>query len=253
MPREAISEFQLRLRFGIRGIEACEFALTMLSRICMTGHVMFVIAFPLFITGIQVGPNTSLNLTLAQGIITSLLVIMALGMFMAALLNRPAMYFALRMLSAVEASISGKRTRQARGWMGLFFDLFPFSILVPPGDLLAIILLIMHLRMNTDHLEGKQHETFQWCEWGLILGAILQYVAIVGAVGLFMLVPSRLLPVTTGLAITLHLICLAGVFLVVQSLRRMRLELTSLMQHDRAEDTADSFFSGLTAPRRIQE
>lgn len=241
------STFQLRLRYGLRGIENFEFALLGLSIVCLAGHATCVVAYGIVLFAIVAGPADLISMDVWRILEIGFNYLTVLGTVMALLFNRPAMYFALRMLAAIEATVSGKRTRHARGWTGLFFDLFPFSILVPPGDLLAVILLMMHLRANTDHLEGRPAAVFQWSELGIAVGSLMQYVAAVGTVAAMAIIGFLPLTGALGIGIGLHAILLIGVFLVSRSLYCMRLELVEFVQPHHIDDDPVEFLVGLSA------
>ena len=246
-----LSTFQLRLRYGIRGIENFEMALAGLCSICIVGHAICLIGSSLVVVAMLTGLMNVIGPELWRFLGVGFVITMAFGTAMAVLFNRPTMYFALRMLAAVEATISGKRTRKARGWTGLFFDFFPFSVLVPPGDLLAVILLIMRTRSNTDHLEGRQATVFRWSELGIGVGSIMQYVAAVGTVGAMVIAGAVSTVVMIGIGIGLHAIMLVGVFSVVRSLHRMRLELVEFVQPARTDDDPESFLARLSQEHLI--
>lgn len=236
MVRSTATLYELELRYGMRQIRTTQFGMAVFSTICCTGHIIAIGLLVLAISQVFAHTNQEFFLEAASIIV---------GVF-AILLNRPAMYFALEMLTAIEAAINQSRERQNRGWMRRLMDLMPLSLFIPPGDLLAVVLLMLRIRVNTDHLSLKQAAIFKWCEMAFCFGTIAQYAGVV--VLMVLIWTSGLVNtfVVYGVAISCHVLMISGILSVVWSSTTMRRELIDVVRQTHwDQDPATLFLAGL--------
>ncbi len=253
MTRSETSAFDLEVRHGVAQLKSDEFGMTVVFYICIAGHVASLIGLSLILIAMLGGFAELFEHGSLQIIAITVAMLTGLGTIAAVLFNRPAMFCAIGRLTAIEAVLSGCRTRRVRGWKGLFFDLFPFSVLMPPGDLLAVVLLLLLIRCDTDHLEGRPAVVFQWSEVCLGFGSVIQYVGLAVLVTLPVLSEFGLSDTgAIGIGIVWHLIMLIGVYTVSRSLQSMRREMSReiggfVRQAHGNTDPATSFLAGLSA------
>jgi hypothetical protein len=216
--RTTPDSFDLDIQYGLGEIRHNEFWLTVFSSGCIVGHLVAV-GFLAFEFLRQDGSRFS-----------SMAVVLACVFVLLLFANRPAMCIALRMIVDCEAAIGASRCRQHRGWAGLFLDLFPFAFLVPPGDLLAIGLVVLRIRANTDHLNQRQSSVFLLAEIWALLGGALQYA------GFGLLIASISLSSGPPEVAVLALVCVGNILLAVGvggvawSLRTIRKELNGVIR-----------------------
>lgn len=218
------------IREGIRNIDDMAFGLKIFGRLCVTAHAIGLAGMILFLTmELADGAPRYIN---DEDLVTSILQVLgavavaltALATFVSVAFNRPIMFCALRMLTNLESAIATSRNRRLRRGTGDFLNLVPFSILIPPGDMLGIALLLILIRSNTDHLEKRQGEVFQQSAIVLGIGSALQCAAFL-LIFLTWQFTFHSGAILLGIGIAWHVITLAGVICVERSLRAMHREL----------------------------
>ncbi len=225
MPATSNSKIDADLLYGVSANRTVEFCFLLFSRgsICLNVICLGIAARLLATTDpsqIRTWGYIPGTLELSVGIL-SMISLMS---------SRISMYFGLRTLTGIEAAISDSRTHQSRGWRGLIIYLAPLSIVLPPGDLLALALLLLLIRSNTDHLDTRQDSTFKRAEFGLAAGSIAQYLGL----ALFF-VPTLFLrfPMSTAAiqgVLAGHAFLLIGVASVDWSITRMHRQLSSVVR-----------------------
>ena len=238
------SIYDLDKRYGVRDVRTLTSTFLIFNRACILVHLLCLVGLCIVVANEVFNPPIR-----SMGNMPSTLEIsIGFGTMICLFMNRPAMYFVLRILMMIEAAISVSRTRQARGWKGFFLDMFSMSLLIPPGDLLAIVLLLLLIRANSDHLDERLSVIFHRSGLGLGIGASLQYAGFV-----MVFAWPHFLPVSNAmslivLAMVAHLTLLLGVGSVEWSLRAMEKELSEIVRmRYRIEDTGESFLAALSA------
>lgn len=242
MPATINSRIDSDLLYGLRANRTVEFCFLLFSRGSICLHLICLgMAARLLAT-------TESSQTQTWGYVPGTLELSIGILSMISLMSsRISMYFGLRTLTGIEAAISDSRTHQSRGWRGLIIYLAPLSIVLPPGDLLALALLLLLIRSNTDHLDTRQDSIFKRAEFGLATGSIAQYVGLV-----LFFVPTFFLrfPMSnTAIQVVLagHTFLLFGVISVEWSITRMQRQLSSVVQQFPSDgDRAAQFLAGLS-------
>ncbi|MEI8380837.1 MAG: hypothetical protein WCJ09_11955 [Planctomycetota bacterium] len=236
MARSTATQYELELRFGMRQIRSIQFGLVIFSTICSIGHTVSTI---LLVVAAVFGFAQRNQVSVLEGI-SVFFVLFAL------LFNRPAMYFALKMLTAIESAIIQCRERQDRGWIGRFMELFPLSLFIPPGDLLAVVLLLLRIRVHTDHLNRRQISIFKWCEVGFGFGSAAQYASF--AIWIASMLTAQLANASLlyAIAIGCQVLMIAGILSVAWASTTMCRELLEVIRQAHWEqDPAELFLATL--------
>ena len=227
------SVIELLVRERLRNLDDRAPGLKTSSRICIAGHIISLAGlFPVLmleLSGVFRAGGLSNTGVAVLGILSIIAIgIAAIATIISAVFNRLSMYCALRMLADIEAAIAISRSRQARGGIGNFLDLVPFSILIPPGDLISVAPFLVLIRSNTDHLAQQQGVDFQKSELAFGIGATLQYAAFLLLVYACPFSGSSNV-LTFGLGLAWHAITLIGVICVEWSSQTMHKEIAEFV------------------------
>ncbi len=208
MSRSTATSYELELRYGIGQIRSIQFGLSVFSLICGIWHAC-AIGFGLVVSSFHFIP-------LVAG-------------FFAILFNRPAMYFALETWTASESAICRSRGGHTQGWAVRFMKFMPWSLFIPPGDLLAVFLLLLRIRANSDHLNLRQIGLFNRCELAFGSGAIVQYVGFVLLIAYVATAGVGNEDVAFSMFIISNTVMLGGILLVAWSSRTICRELRDVV------------------------
>lgn len=236
MAHSTATPHELELRYGMRRIRSIQFGLAVFSTICCIGHTIAIGLLILATLQVFAYSDQEFYLEAASIIV---------GIF-AILLNRPAMYFALELWTAIEAAINQSRERQHRGWIRRFMNLMPLSIFIPPGDLLAVVLLLLRIRANTDHLKFRQIDIFKRCELAFGFGAVVQYIGFAFVIAFVLTAGVANTFIAYAIGFSCHVLMMCGLLSVVWSSKRIRGELLDVVcQTHWEQDPAAMFLAAL--------
>ena len=232
MSRSTATSYELERRYGIGQIRSIQFGLSVFSLICGIWHTC-AIGFCLVAS---LHFMTSIDLEAAS----------LVAGFFAILFNRPAMYFALEAWTAIESAISRSRRGHTQGWAMRFMKLMPWSLFIPPGDLLAVFLLLLRIRANSDHLNLRQIDLFNRCELALGSGAVFQYVGFVLLIAYVAIAGVGNAAVAFSMFISSNTVMLGGILLVAWSSRTVCRELRDVVSQTHwDQDPSAQYFANL--------
>ncbi len=146
--------------------------------------------------------------------------------FFGLVFNRLAMFAMLQSLVQIQIALEENRTlRPTDRRLTRFKGFFPLAVFVPPGDLIAVMALILFIRCHTDHLKARQHTVADWAELGIGFGCTLQFCGVLFLAlhfGSRWFVAIPVVTIQSALATADYLLLLGAVisFIAMRSLRR---------------------------------
>ncbi|MFO1044762.1 MAG: hypothetical protein U0941_23565 [Planctomycetaceae bacterium] len=247
MSRSTATSYELERRYGIGQIRSIQFGLSVFSLICGIWHACAIgfclVASLHFMTSIDLEAYLE-----AASLVAG---------FFAILFNRPAMYFALETWTAIESAISRSRGGHTQGWAMRFMKFMPWSLFIPPGDLLAVFLLLLRIRANSDHLNLRQIGLFDRCELAFGSGAVVQYVGFVLLIAFVAIAGVGNEAVAFSMFISSHTLMLGGIFLVAWSSRTVCRELRDVVSQTHWDQDASALYfanlDGTNVPTQSHE
>lgn len=230
----------IALKMNRRLILHSEFLFLIFNRVCI-GSEVWCLALSLnsivgLLPSVQHGPYTDepISIMMFYSVISILMVI---------LLNRPAMYFALRTLMAVEFATSyGTPSHVGKNLRVILHMILPLVVLFPLGDLLATI--VIWTLISPDDAVACRRITL----WMLLLGLgiVVQFLSFL----MLLTTPSMVSKSTDeqvlGVIFFVHCCLLAGVLAVGMGIRKICRETERrILCTPPCEEADSTFLSGL--------